>query len=118
MSDEIDIEISTDKSDADWQAIKAIVENEKIEGLLEIWALGKFREIYLGKPIEDVFERLMRARQKDQRVNRDIEVLTKYRDLRLNTDLTHEAIRQEIAKEHEVGEETVRKLWVHWGKFF
>lgn len=118
MDEEIDIEISADRSDADWQAIRTIVETEKIEGPLEIWALGKFREIYLGTPIEDVFERLMRARQKDERVNRDIEVLTKYRDLRFNSDLTHEAIRQELAKDLEVGEETVRKLWMHWGKFF
>lgn len=118
MNDEIDIEISTDKSDADWQAIKAIVKTKKIEGPLELWALNKFKQIYLGTPIDEVFDQIMRARQKDKRVNRDIEVLTKYKDLRLNTDLTHEAIRQEIAKELEVGEETVRKLWVHWGKFF
>jgi len=38
----------------------------------------------LGKPIEEVFERLMRAKQKDERANRDIDVLTKYRELRLN----------------------------------
>ena len=45
MDEEIDIEISADRSDADWQAIRTIVETEKIEGPLEIRALGKFREI-------------------------------------------------------------------------
>jgi len=118
MSEEIDIEISADKSDADWQAIKVIVENEKIEGLLEIWALRKFREIYFGTPIDEVFQQIMRARQKDKRAMRDIEIINEYRDRRLNTDLTHEAIRREVASIHKVGEETVRKLWVHWRKFF
>lgn len=117
MDEEIDIEISTDKSDADWQAIKTIVETEKIEGLLEIWALGKFRQIYFGTPIDEVFQQIMRARQKDKRAMRDIDIINEYRDRRLNTDLTHEAIRREVASIHKVGEETVKKLWTHWRKF-
>lgn len=117
MDEEIDIEISADRSDADWQAIKAIVKTKKIEGPLELWALNKFIQIYRGTPIDEVFDQIMRARQKDKRAMRDIDIINEYRDRRLNTDLTHEAIRREVASIHKVGEETVKKLWTHWGKF-
>jgi hypothetical protein len=118
MCDEIEIEIDADVSDSDWQAIKAIAETGQIEGIVHPWIIEKISKIYLGYPLAEVFPRVARARQKDHTAETTAEIVTRYAELRSQTKETHQNIRSQIASEMALGEETIKKAWDAWGKFF
>lgn len=114
----LEIEITPIKTLAEFDVLMmlSIIEKNGTDEIEWLWLTNKLKMLVDGVPPADVFPRIGREVQKNQKTERDVMLAKKYAELK-EQGFKKAVILEKLAESEAISESVVETAWKKWGIF-